>query len=215
MEANKITDFFVWDLRRIFTAHEVAYLWFGLQPHYGNDHPGNITSFVLALSETQLRSELLLTGDTGRRYYTDNRGKRMEAWVKQSPDYERESLRSWAERIGQKPLFLFPECRKPLPLPLDNVAIVSDDAKALLAELSPSQAETVMVALGLMAKVLSNSPIYRRPGTTREPNVSRIQQAVLHEAEEMGIKSHGLGSALREKITEALKLLETKCNQSF
>lgn len=123
MEANRITDFFVWDLRRIFTAHEVAYLWFGLQPNYGNDHPGNITSFVLALSETQLRSELLLTGDTGRRYYTDSHGKRMEAWVQESPDYERASLRSWAERIGQKPLFLFPEYREPLPL--DNAAIVS------------------------------------------------------------------------------------------
>lgn len=38
-------------------------------------------------------------------------------WIQESPDYERQSLRAWAERIGQRPLFLFPEYRTMLPKP--------------------------------------------------------------------------------------------------
>lgn len=99
MTDQRITDFAVWDIQDEFTPNEAAYLWLGLEPsHAIGGHPAKVISLSNTLSsEVQKGALPARQGDP-------------RLW--EGPYIKRESLKAWAERKGQQPLFLFPECRQ-------------------------------------------------------------------------------------------------------
>lgn len=112
MTVHRITDFTVWDLRQEFKSHEAAYLWLGLEPNYDIDHPGCVVSMCAALSEAAQRGELAARNDSGNYVYYNKWGRERSMYVQYPTYYSRNALRQWAERKGQRPLFLFPEDRE-------------------------------------------------------------------------------------------------------
>lgn len=115
MTAERITDFSLWDLQEEFNDYEVAYLWLDLEPSYGNDHPSKVIGFRNALSQAKSRGELDCRDNSGRHIYRDKYGRECGMFVQDIPRYQRQSLRNWAEKKGQRPLFLFPEFREIKP----------------------------------------------------------------------------------------------------
>jgi len=111
MTVHRITDFTVWDLRQEFKDHEAAYLWLGLEPNYDIDHPGSVVSMRAALGEAVQRGELAARNDSGNYVYYNKWGRERSMYVQYPTYYSRNALRQWAERKGQRPLFLFPEDR--------------------------------------------------------------------------------------------------------
>lgn len=128
MTVTRITDFTPWDLRNEFTDWETAYLWFGFEPNYSGkytDHPSNVIGLRAALSEAVQRGELpsRTEDDSGRRVYHDKWGRERGVYVfaPATTWYSRQALRQWAERKGQRPLFLFPEDRTPVHADIEAV----------------------------------------------------------------------------------------------
>lgn len=150
MTAERITDFSLWDIHEEFDDYQVAYLWLGLEPSYGNDHPSNVISFRHALSEAKSRGEVDCRDNSGRHSYRDKFGRERGMFAQDIPRYQRQSLRNWAERIGQRPLFLFPEYRSPIN-PADNAAIsTSTTLKSIddkVDNLSPRAKSTLLKML--------------------------------------------------------------------
>jgi hypothetical protein len=101
--AVQITDYTPWDLRDKFKDQETAYLWFDLEPSYGNDHPNRVTGMLLALREAEKRGEL--TNQTPYRSHPSG------VLCIPATHYSRPDLRRYADKHHQRPLFLFPECR--------------------------------------------------------------------------------------------------------
>jgi hypothetical protein len=132
MTVTRITDFTAWDLRNEFSDWETAYLWFGFEPNYSAnypDHPSNVIGLRAALGEAVQRRELVSQVEedrSGRYIYHDKWGRERGIYVAYPPNaarYSRQALKQWAERKGQRPLFLFPEDRqetkKPTASPSD------------------------------------------------------------------------------------------------
>lgn len=108
MTITRITDFTAWDLLDEFTPNEAAYLWFEAEPNHGiGGHSGTILSLMNTLGSAIDRGELSARKGNPR------------LWS--GPYIQRESLRQWAERKGQRPLFLFPEDRTPVHAHIEAV----------------------------------------------------------------------------------------------
>lgn len=111
MTVHRITDFTPWDLRDQFSDYETAYLWLGFEPNYSNEHPSNVIGLRLAFSEAQSRGELRNQTPSYERTYHDKWGRERGVFIGTTTHYSRHELKRYAERKGQRPLFLFPEDR--------------------------------------------------------------------------------------------------------
>lgn len=126
MTVHRITDFTPWDLRDQFSDYETAYLWLGFEPNYSNEHPSNVIGLRLAFSEAERRGELRNQTPSYRQTYHDKWGRERGVFVGTETHYSRHELKRYAERKGQRPLFLFPEDR-----PTPSTELLSKDAQRL------------------------------------------------------------------------------------
>lgn len=96
----------LWDLRDELTVEEAAHLWFEIDPNESNIPPQiqvKIAAIFKVLEEARQNGKIEQTTPTGP-----------HAWMAMPfiPKLSREGLRNYANKIGQKPVFLFPEERK-------------------------------------------------------------------------------------------------------
>lgn len=130
MTVTRITDFTPWDLREEFSDWEAAYLWFGFEPNYSaatEEHPSNVIALRAALAEAVERGELQSRSEnrSGRYAFEDQWGRARGVYAVYPTvvRYSRQALKRWAERKGQRPLFLFLEDRQ-APAPAAEIANV-------------------------------------------------------------------------------------------
>lgn len=133
MNKDLSVDYNVWDLKDAFSCLEAAYLWCGVDPNkveeedYHNFNPNlkkqivkRAKIFEMAAHEEKLTYNAKITMRDARR-------------IKCAPiqKFTRGSFRSYAENIGQRPLFLFPEDRRLETAGLSDLDVLTVKTNAL------------------------------------------------------------------------------------
>lgn len=98
-------DYAIWDLKKRFLVEDAAYLWFGFAPlekNISQEDTQKIEGIRSVLQEARQEGEIETVYDKGP----------LGEDILDFPKVTREGLRAYAEKIGQKPLFLFPGERK-------------------------------------------------------------------------------------------------------
>lgn len=116
------------------------------------------------------------------------------------------TLETILQAIQEYDLWFMPDFLKNETNHTPSKEVKPEDSKPRKPRNSTVSEDNTLKALGVLAFIISKqSPRYRKGNGT--PNASQIAEAILTEAQALQLDTHGLKSAIQEKITQAVALV--------
>ena len=202
-------DYSYWDTVEEFTSTQAAYLWVDEEPETKTGFrdarmssiSNRISQEVPSRNAGRYSTPLFFRGFGGDNDYGNDYGK--QAYIRGTNYYHRDNLKKFAEKIGAKPAFLFPEKR---PTPQEENPAPQNE-KPATNDLSETERNNLLKQIGALACLLSEKSGDMKHGDN--PNASKIAEEAGRKLEKNspGINLHGLKTTLRNNITKGVKLL--------